>query len=51
MSIQMRTGWETGKGIRSSEFHPARLGSETVTDFPIHEATPSERLNQSLLFD
>ena len=40
----MSTGCGTGKGTSSSEFHPPRVVSDIVTDFPIQEATPSERL-------
>ena len=42
--MQMSTGCGTGKGTSSSEFHPPRVVSDIVTDFPIQEATPSERL-------
>ncbi len=46
ISIQMSTGWGTGKGTSSSEFHPLRVVSEIVMDFPTQEATPSERLKK-----
>ena len=45
--MQMSTGWGTGSGTKSSEFHAERLVLETVTDLPIQDETPSDKLEKN----